>query len=234
MFKRLLICLVSLVGVCAPLNAAPIFFVNDVSGFTSQAGVLSYDSFEYLSHSESSPIAFNGGEFTCVTNTSWPCPNFFGAADLAAESARRGDADIAAYDGDISLGFTTDQTGVFTFDSPVTAFSIFIGGAGNILDGGDLVSNLITLDISVNGQTQTVLNGYGNVSPTFPSNTNFIGVIDLDGISSVSFFGLSSGRDAVYLDYMGISTESINVTAPTSLLGALGLLLLALCSKRRV
>ena len=213
------VCLLS-----TPIAAAPVGFsastFSDLASFEAAAGPLDYDSFEDRVGSFVNNLDLTRGTYSCSGGSpSLPCPNWFGAVNLTGNRSPA-NPDLTAHDGDVALGFLAGQTATFTFDTVVTAFGIFIGGAGNLLAGPSLIQSPVTMNASVNGESYSILSDYENLGTTFPGNTIFFGIVDPLGFTTVSFTAASAGDDFIQFDSMYLTAAAVPLPAGLPLLAA--------------
>lgn len=169
--------LVSAPALAATYNDPTLFFADpDTAGSV-------FEDFEGATL-DGSTITFGGGTASCVgTAYCPPAPStgftFFG---LAAPD------DDAALSGLNAPYIASPDAILFSFTSPLTAFGIFIGGAG------DLTSGTTTLTASLgNGEMFDIVTDYArrqdDTFPTFTGNTLFFGVTSEAAFTTVSITG---------------------------------------------
>jgi hypothetical protein len=179
------------------------------AAFLAAAPGLDLDDFEDATFDGTS-IGFDGGTITCSGGNL--CNVFFGLSFGFAGTSLSGDN---------APFFATPDTITFSFGAAITAFGIFIGGAG------DVGLQTLTATLST-GDMVTVLQDDTAASGTFVGNTNYVGVLSDTPFTSISFTG-TDDNDGVFFDDARWGTPAaIPVPAAGFLLaGALAGLLLA-------
>lgn len=198
-------CLVGLMASMSP--AAAVTFFTDEASFTAEASGLSTEGFETATSIDATTVGFSGGTFSCDGDAF--CPGFFGTSTFTAQS------------GATSVFSASPDSVTFTFDTVLSAFGIFLGGAGDVAP--------ITLSLSTsNGDSADVLTDYSNANDSFDGNTVFAGVFDLAGFTSVTFTP-SNENDGIFYDTL-LTAPAATVPLPAGLplllagLGGLGLI----------
>ncbi len=202
----------SAVIVAGQVQAAVSTYSNEAAfGAAAPAGA-TFESFETAVAGTTS-VSFTGGTFSC--SGSAYCPGFFGInTDLANTGSQ-------------SVFFASPDSATFTFDTPINAFGIMIGGAGDVAP--------ITLDALLsNGDSAAALTDYSGSFWVFNTNAGggasdgpnqqYFGVIDTTPFTSVTFKP-SNIDDGIFFDSMtyGASGTPIPEPATLTLLGlALG------------
>ena len=181
-----------------PAQAVPITFSTDASFLTAAGGGLAFESFE-TAVAAGTTVTFPGGTFSCSGSTF--CPGFFGVSTIFSDT------------GSQSIFYATPDTATLTISSPtpLTAFGIAIGGAG------DVAPIHLTATLS-SGATVTVL-GPGHTGPfsVFGADRQYFGVIDTVPFTSITFTADNSG-DGIFLDSMSLGMAAAAVPELSTLL----------------
>lgn len=207
--KYLLSGLVAGLFACASAGqAAPVFYSDEVA-FQAAAGPLSTDDFSgYSTRSELDAAATDWGSATCIPGapTSF-CVAFSGIGDFASFG-------VIMRSGTTGLTFATPDALRLDFDAPLSAFGIWVGGAGNAGALVDLELNVGSFFASVAGTTATILSGHENIVPDHRGgNSFFFGVTDEAGFDSITFSG-SNDADSVFFDDMSYAAAAAPVPGP--------------------
>jgi hypothetical protein len=169
--------LASAPALAATYNDPTLFFADpDTAGSV-------FEDFEGATF-DGTTITFSGGTISCDGTTYCPpAPSagftFFGLVAPDDDSALSG----------VNAPYIASPDAIlFSFTSPLTAFGIFIGGAG------DLTSGTTTLTASLgNGEMFDIVTDYAmpqdDTFPTFTGNTLFFGVTSETAFSTVSITG---------------------------------------------
>jgi hypothetical protein len=167
---------VSLLGF-APAQAAT--FYTSAGAFAAAAGATVLEDFE-SSTFDGTTILSSFGSITCSGGNF--CTSFYG---LSFGSG-------IALSGVNAPYFGTPDTLTFSFDLPVSAFGLYIGGSGDVG-----VQNLsFTLS---DGSNDVPFPGYTNASGSFVNNTLFFGFTSGTAIASFTVTGSLFG-DGVFFD----------------------------------
>jgi len=193
-------------------HAGVVVYTTDASFLTAAGGGVTSQSFETAVLGTPTTVNFSGGTFSCTGSTY--CPGFFGISTLFADT------------GSQSVFFATPDTATFTFSSPISAFGVAIGGAGDVAP--------ITLVASLsNGDTANALTNYTGAFDVFITNRQFFGIIDTTSFTSIAFTGNNSG-DGIFLDTMYYGNVTTAVPEPASaLLLSAGFAILGLRWRRK-
>jgi hypothetical protein len=195
-----------------PTANAAVF--TDPALFAAATPGLVTDDFE-SSTFDGTTITFGAGTITCSGGNF--CNTFFGN--------EFGGVPPLALSGTKAPFFGTPDTLTFSFLAPITAFGIYIGGAG------DVGIQTLTASLS-NGDAFTVLDNYTNASGDFDGNTNFFGVSGASPFTSISFTGADID-DGVFFDDMSFQPANAVPIPATPLLVLAGLAALAFVRRRR-
>ncbi len=191
--------------------ATPVTFTSEVLFDQALGGTpqLDIESFESVPSGPDPMLHFPSVSVGCNGGTT--CGSFFGTSTLMPT------------DGTLGVRFSGTDTLTFSWDTPIAVFAI---------DVRDLGTNGPTdLIITVNGKdgskkTITVYSNYTGSS----GNTVFVGILDDEGISSISITTTAAG-DGIYVDRL----QTLAAPEPaTSGLVLSGLALLALGRKIRL
>jgi len=196
------------IGSCAA--QASTIYTNEASFLAAAGNALSFESFETVRSSTSTQYNFADVSFAC-TGTQF-CPSFFGTSG------------VLAHDGAQSVFFASPDTATFTFTQAISAFGIWIGGAG------DVASLTLTAALG-NGDTAPVLTNYSTPNTT---TWNYFGIVADTAFTSITFTPTNIG-DGIYFDALRYQAAAVNdVPEPASalLFGIAGAGLLALRRKR--
>jgi len=154
-------------------------YTTDASFLTAAGGGLTFESFETASLTTSTLVTWPGGTFYCTGTTF--CPGFFGISTFADTGSQ-------------SVFYASPDSATFTFNSPINAFGIAIGGAG------DVASITLVANLS-NGDSVNALTNYTGSFDVFGANRQYFGVIDTVPFSSVTFVPSNFG-DGIFFDSM--------------------------------
>lgn len=180
-------------------QAAVTTFTDEASFLAAAGAGLTQEGFETATQSTPTSVSFGGGTFSC-SGSAW-CPGFFGVSSTYAK------------EGTHSVFFASPDTSTFTFNSPISAFGIFIGGAGNV---GAITLNLTTSS----GETVTALNNFIGPDVTQPGGFDpFIGLIKTDGFFTGVTFTPSNDGDGIFFDRMSYGTAAVPEPGTLALLG---------------
>jgi hypothetical protein len=154
-------------------TATPITFTSEVSFDHALGGTpVGIESFETVPVG-SDPMTFPTVRVHCDGGAT--CTDFFGTSTLMPT------------DGTLGVRFSGTDTLTFNWDTPITYFAI---------DVRDLGTNGPTdLIVTVNGKTITVYSNFTGIS----GNTVFVGIVDPEGIYSLSITTSRAG-DGIYVD----------------------------------
>jgi len=179
------LCLILVVlAVVTPAQALPTVFNTDATFLAAAGGGLTSEGFESAVPGTPTSITFPGGTFSCTGSTY--CPGFFGISTMFHDT------------GSQSVYFATPDTATFTFGSPINAFGVAIGGAG------DVAPITLTAGLS-NGNAAPVLTNYTGPFTVFDTNRQYFGIIDTLPFTSLTFSGSNSG-DGIFFDTMSFGT----------------------------
>src|SRR5450755_363801 len=148
--------LVALIAVSAQAGTTNVY-TTDASFLAAAGGGLTFEGFETATLTTPTLVSFPGGTFSC-SGTSF-CPGFFGISTIFADTGVQ------------SVFYATPDQSTFTFNSPINAFGIAIGGAGDVAPI-TLVANLS------NGDSVNALTNYNGIFQVFGGNRQYFGVID--------------------------------------------------------
>jgi hypothetical protein len=196
-----------LIATClATLLGAPAFSATftDEASFLAAAPGATFDDFE-SSTFDGTTVTFGGGTTACTGGNY--CDSFYGNSFGSPDQSLSGTK---------AVFFGTPDTLTFYFDTAITAFGIFIGGAG------DVGAQTLTAQLSDNSLFN-VLTDYVNGGGGFSGNTNYFGVTSDTAFTSISFTGLDIG-DGVFFDNLSYKTAVATVPLPAGgllLVGAL-------------
>jgi hypothetical protein len=198
--------LASTLSIGLSLPAAAATFTDEAAFLAAVPGTTA-ENFETATF-DGTTIEFAGGTITCSGGTF--CTSFFGLSLGGGFALSGANAPF----------FGTPDKLVFSFTSPITAFGIFIGGAGDV-GVQDLIATLS------DGTVFDILTDYANGSGTFVGNTNYFGVTNDSAFTSVTFSGSFDG-DGVFFDDMRYGGDTVApIPVPASalfLLAGLGAL----------
>lgn len=152
--------------------------------FQAAAGALTFESFETASLNTATSVGFPGGTFSCSGST-W-CPGFFGISTLTA------------LDGTQSVFFATPDSATFTFNSPISAFGIWIDGFG------DVGTTTMTVTTSGGALFNPFSSFNGSPIGNF-ANGLFVGIVDTTGTFSSVTFSATQPNDGVFFDRLQYS-----------------------------
>ena len=186
--------------------------------FTDEASFLAAAPSAVLDNFESSTfdgifVSFSAGHTTCAGGNF--CGSFYGNQFGSPDQSLSGTK---------AVFFGTPDTLTFIFDTAISAFGIFIGGAG------DIAPQTLTAALS-DGTVVNALTNYVGTGGGFPGNTNYFGITSGTAFTSISFTGTAAG-DGVFLDNMSYQLASVPLPAGIFLLGS-GLLGLGALRRRR-
>lgn len=188
MFNRKTIALaVSALVLGASAHASTSFFNNEAAFLAAAAAPLNFESFENATSPSATTVAFAGGTFACA-GTGY-CPGFFGTWTLGADTGVQ------------SVYFASPDSATFTFNSPITAFGVHIGGAG------DVSPNTLTATLG-NGDSGLALNNYTGDYSVFGSNNQYFGAISTTAFTTVTFTTSNSG-DGIAFDSMSFGVAAV-------------------------
>jgi hypothetical protein len=205
------LCLLAASPIC---SATPITYTNEYvwdDALGKQA--VTVESFEDV-HAKLDPLMLSSVTIDCTASDGGKCSNSFGQSTLMVTDKLR------------AIRFSGTDSLTFRWDTPITVFAIDVRNLG--VDGpADLI-------IVVNGDKKMKIfsNHTGNAG-----NTVFFGVMDPDGIRTLSVTTTNSGA-SIYLDrMMTVAMPEVNITETatpepaTSGLVLSGFALLALARK---
>ncbi|HTY98307.1 MAG TPA: PEP-CTERM sorting domain-containing protein [Rhodocyclaceae bacterium] len=197
--------------VSAGAQAATTSFSSAAAFSTASGSGLAFESFETATLSTSTSVAFSGGTFSC-SGSSY-CPDFFGISSLGADAGTK------------SVYFASPDIATITFDAPVNAFGIHIGGAGDVAP--------ITLTAYLgNGDSAVALDDYTGSDKVFGTNNQFFGVISDTAFSSIIFKASNFG-DGIFFDSLSYGTVAAVPEPETYAMMMAGLSLLGLAGRRK-
>jgi len=185
-------------------TAATVF--TDEAAFLAATSGLNENGFETARLTDQTTIDFDDGTFSCV-GTEF-CPGFFG---ISQSNVRTGNQ---------SVFFATPDAGVFDFDTPISAFGIFIGGLGNI--------DTTTLTVTNNrGETRDIYVDLSRTGSSFDDNVLFAGILDSVGFTRIAFSG-TAPFDGIFFDDLRFGTSELSAVPlpgalPLFLMGMIGL-----------
>lgn len=200
----------------ASLAAQPAFSAtfDDETDFVAAVPDVVANDFENSTFDLQNTIDFGPGTASC-SGDDFLCGSYFSNESKFANGTLSGVK---------SIFYSPTATLTFIFDSAITAFGIFIGGAG------DVGAQTLTASLSNGGIFNALLN-YENGSGLFPGNTVFFGVTSDTAFTSVTFSGNVYG-DGIFFDDM-LTSAPINSPAPVPLPASAPLLALGLATLAR-
>lgn len=202
--------LVVLAGVIAAQAGTTTVYTTDASFLAAAGAGLTFEGFETATLTTATLVSFSGGTFGCVGTTY--CPGFFGISTFHDT-------------GNQSVFFASPDMAVFTFNTPITAFGLAIGGAGDVAPI-TLVANLS------NGDSVNALTNYTGSFDVFGTNRQYFGVIDTVPFTSVTFVPSNSG-DGIFFDTMDYGTANATPEPGTLMMFGSGVVGLAGLLRRK-
>jgi hypothetical protein len=202
--------LLALITISAQAGTTSVY-TTDASFLAAAGGGLTFESFETATNASPTLVNFPGGTFGCV-GTSF-CPGFFGISTIFADTGVQ------------SVFFASPDQAVFTFNSPINAFGIAIGGAGD-------VSPNTTVATLSNGDSAYALLNWTGPFVVFGANRAYFGIIDSVPFTSVTFTPNNSG-DGIFFDSMSYGLASTTPEPGTMVMFGSGVLGLAGVLRRK-